>query len=168
MGSTISAIVFVILSLAATSVLAEDMCRRPREKEVFGFDTARGKTMSLFAGDAGKETEYLVYRYGKIRAVELEFPKDKRHSFSRFTYSYYLRGGGSANEGLDLNYLTFENDGMKYTIYSEYTASDDRTVAGIRIELPKGGEEIEIRADSKTVRGTLIDFRDRYPVSKEP
>jgi hypothetical protein len=40
-----------------------------------------------------------------------EFQKNK------FTYSYYLRGGAEDNEGLDLNYLDYENGGYQYEIY---------------------------------------------------
>ena len=71
------------------------------EKSVFEFETVKGKRL-VIALDTNEK--YLVYRYGTEKNIELEFPKKLSTSWNEFQFSWYLRGGGVQNEGLDLNY----------------------------------------------------------------
>ena len=68
----------------------------PNEKVVFSFITKNCKKMVL-AKD--KNNNYLIYRFGSTQKIELEYPKDKNMlSWSKFRFSFYLRGGGVQNE----------------------------------------------------------------------
>jgi hypothetical protein len=109
---------------------------------------------------------YIVYRFGTKDKIELEYPEQNEDSWKKFTYSYYLRGGGTANEGLDLNYLDFENDGYIYEIYEEYSSENDKTFIGIKVINQKTGEETDLPGDSKGLKGTLISLRDIEKIKK--
>lgn len=52
-----------------------------------------------------QEPTYIVYRYGTRDSIELEFPQDKKDSWNKFTYSYYLRGGDKQNLGYYFQFL---------------------------------------------------------------
>jgi hypothetical protein len=124
------------------------------ETLLYSFSTRSGKTMIL-AKD--KKDAYIVYRFGTKDKVELEvLDKTKK----QFKYSFYLRGGGKANEGMDLNYVYFINKGFKYVVYSTSTAIDGKYEVGLKVIDLKTEKAINIKGKVKTVKGTLTDFRD--------
>lgn len=114
-----------------------------------------------------EQPDYIVYRFGTKDKIELEYPKDKADSWNKFTYSYYLRGGGAENEGMDMNYLTFENGGYEYRIYQEYTAIDDTTQVGIKITDKATKKETDLKGLSNSTEGSLIDLRDNTKIKIE-
>jgi len=137
------------------------------EKIVFSFETNKGKTMSL-AMD--KNQKYIVYRFGQAGKVELQYPEEFSGTFEKFTYNYYMRGGGAANAGLDLNYVSFTGDTHKIIIYEEYSSGDpenpeESTSVGLRIIDLKTNKETKILGLEKTMQGSLIDFRDNGLIS---
>lgn len=135
------------------------------EKVLLSFQVSKSKKIMTLA--LSSNPEYIVYRFGSIDKIELEFPKDKNNSWSQFTYSYYFRGGGPGNAGLDLNYLIFCNGDYTYTVYQEYSAEDDEQKVGIRIKNKKG-EEFEIEGNSASIIGSLTDlrFNDRIRIKE--
>jgi hypothetical protein len=126
----------------------------PTETLLYSFSTKSGKTMTL-AKD--KKDAYIVYRFGTKDKVELEV-SDKTKK--QFKYSFYLRGGGKANEGVDLNYVYFINKGFKYVIFSSSYAVDDKYEIGLKVIDMKTEKATTIKGIVKTRQGTLIDFRD--------
>ncbi|WP_372999156.1 hypothetical protein [Lutispora sp.] len=143
----------------------ENLCT-DNEELLFSFMLANSpKTLSVCISKT--QPDYIVYRLGKKDKVELEFPENKANSWSEFSYSYYLRGGGAGNEGMDLNYLTFENGGYEYQIYQEYTAKDNMTNVGIRITEKATNEESEIKGLSNSIEGSLINLRDNKKIKTE-
>jgi hypothetical protein len=126
----------------------------PTETLLYSFSTKSGKTMVL-AKD--KKDAYIVYRFGTKDKVELEvLDKTKK----QFKYSFYLRGGGKANEGMDLNYVYFINKGFKYVIFSTSYAIDDKYEIGLKVIDMKTDKVTTIKGIVKTKKGTLTDFRD--------
>jgi hypothetical protein len=113
------------------------------------------------------QQEYIIYRFGTNEKIELEYPEDKANSWSKFIYSYYLRAGGSENEGLDLNYLTFESNGYSYKIYQEYSAESDETKVGIMVTNLSTSEEIQIEGSTDGLVGNLINLRDNDKITIE-
>lgn len=112
-----------------------------------------------------QESGYIIYRYGKPEDIELEYPDKTESSWDEFTYSYYLRGGGAANEGMDLNYLDFVNGDFNYEIYQEYDSVSDETTVGITVTNLKTGEETDIQGDGNSIKGSLIDLKDNDKVN---
>ncbi len=134
------------------------------ETEIFRFKTNGGKTAVICKGE---NESYLIYRFGTNSNVELQYPAElNESSWQLFTYSYYYRGGGKENAGLDLNYLTFTNNGYTYKLYQEYSAEDNSENAGI-IVTDKDMKETDIKAVKKSVKGSLIDLRYTEKVKRD-
>ncbi len=110
------------------------------------------------------QQDYIIYRYGTEDKIELEYPVKTDDSWSLFTYSYYLRGGGPDNIGLDLNYLSFKNDGYTYVLYEEYDSESDIPLIGIKVTNQETNEETDIPGDSNSMNGTLISLRDNAKI----
>jgi hypothetical protein len=128
----------------------------PNETIIFSFESIKGKKMVL-AKD--KSDAYIIYRFGSKEKVEMEFPKKTKDSWKRFKYSYFLRGGGPDNSGIDLNYVFFDNDNIRYIIYDTYFSESRKYSIGVRvISLDK--KITDIRGNYKTRKGSMVDFRD--------
>ena len=127
------------------------------ESVIFSFDTQNGKH-AVLAKDV--DNSYIVYRYGTTDSVEFEFPEKNKDSWKKFKYSYYLRGGGTQNEGMDLNYMYFNNNGYRYKIYDTYYAIQNKSEIGISVTNLKTNKIIDIKGAKKTRKGTLTDFRN--------
>ena len=130
---------------------------KSNEEAVYSFKTASGKKVML-ARD--KEGKYLVYRFGTKDSVEFEYPSSYTDSWSKFNYSFYLRGGGPSNSGMDLNYVYFVNGGYEYVIYDTYFAEEERSAIGIKVIDLKTKKTTDIKGVLKSKVGTLINFRD--------
>jgi hypothetical protein len=136
------------------------------ENVLFSFKIANSaKTLSVCQSKT--EPDLIVYRFGTKKKIELEFPGDKADSWSKFTYSYYLRGGGAGNEGMDLNYLSFENGGYEYKIYQEFTAEDNLTNVGIKIIDKATKKTTDIKGLSNSIEGSLINLRENENIKIE-
>ncbi|MGC4102767.1 hypothetical protein [Ferruginibacter sp.] len=144
-----------ILFFTATVYSQDNLLKN--EKLIFSFDTKSGKHVTI-ARDSNDQ--YIIYRFGSAGKTEMEFPGKTEKSWKDFTYAFYLRGGGIQNEGIDLNYVSFTNNGFKYVIYDEYYARGNQTGIGIRVTDLKTRKTIDIKGKYKTIKGTLVDLRD--------
>ncbi len=129
----------------------------PNEELIFSFTTQSGKEVIL---NKDKRNNYIIYRFGTKDKVEFEFPGKSKSSWTEFKYSFYLRGGGRKNEGMDLNYIYFTNKGFEYVIYDKYFAVGNKQDIGIKIINLKTKKTTNIKGNRKTRKGTLVDFRD--------
>jgi|694.fasta_scaffold79977_7 hypothetical protein len=124
------------------------------ETLLFTFMTKTGKIMLL---SMDKNDNSVNYRFGTAKRTELKFHSDSTH---KITYSFYLRGGGPSNEGMDLNYVYFINDGFQYVIFDNYYAAENKKTTGLKIINLKTKETTHIKANDKTIKGNLVQFRD--------
>ena len=125
MQKAFAIIIFILLTILVGA--QADPLRQQGETTIIAFQLAgSGKYISVCQSQT-EGSSYIIYRSGRPSHIELEYPKDKVTSWQSFEYSYYLRGGGTANEGLDLNYLSFSNGDWKYIIYQEYSAETNST-----------------------------------------
>lgn len=155
--------VVVLIAVGCASVrLSEQLCA-DNEEVLFSFkDESSARVVSLcVAGD-----QYIVCRIGTLAKLELEFPKNKANSWQQFTYSYYFRGGGPDNEGMDLNHILFEHGGKAYEIYQEYIALDDAIYVGVRITDKSTQIQEEIKGLTDSIIGSLIELRGNDKITK--
>ena len=131
------------------------------EESIISFKTLNEKMVVLAKDTSNK---YIVYRFGTIDTIEFKFPETSNDSWRKFTYSFYLRGGGVENEGLDLNYIYFINGKNKYVIYQNYSAVDNNTTCGVKIIDIKSNEIIELVGDPKSKVGNLTDLRNNESI----
>lgn len=148
-----------VFFLAGSITQAQEMYLQPNEESILSFETTGGKRVMV-----ARETKngYLVYRFGSKSSIELEFPEKNKSSWKKFSYSFVLRGGGLKNEGIDLNYLYFDNEGFRYVVYQNYYARGNERIAGVKIiNLEETDNTTEIKARYNTVDGSLgAFFRD--------
>ncbi len=152
----ISRLLFFILLGANNHSFAQSL-KLPNEEVLFSFNTKNGKKLTL---NKNKADDGIIYRFGTKDNVEFEFPGQSKSSRKDFKYSFYLRGGGVKNEGMDLNFVYFINDDFKYVIYDTYVAVDHKQEIGVKIINLKTQKTTNIYGDLKTRKGTLIYFRD--------
>lgn len=158
-------IVRLLVLFLCAALSGTDGMLKPNEEEIFAFDTEKGKHV-LLAKD--KQDMYIVYRFGKSTKIELEFPKATTDSWSKFTYSSYLRPAQEQAEGMDLNYVYFINGKFKYVLY-ETTVSGEETInnIGIRVmNIDTGKVLADIKGIKSTQRGSLLDLRDNELIAK--
>lgn len=151
-------ILFFVFVLTSSNVAFGQKYILPNEVIIFSFETNNGKKVSICKDKLDK---YIIYRFGNKQKIEFEFPngtKDKT-SFKNFKYSFWLRGGGVQNDGIDLNYLYFTNENYRYVIYQTYSARDNKSNVGIKITDLNTQKIIDIKGKIKSIKGTLIDFR---------
>lgn len=147
----------MLITSSVSLAQSNDMLLGKNEEVIFSFTTNKGKQVIL-ARD--KDNRYIVYRYGTPDNIELQYPeKPDWRSWESFTYSYYLRGGGKENSGLDLNYIQFSNNGYKYVIYDTYSAEDGSDIVGIKI-IDALGKTTDIKGITATISGTLTSLRE--------
>lgn len=146
----------LILLLICFSAPAFSQLTQNGEEIIFSFKLKSGKTAVLLKGE---NESYIVYRFGTNKNIELEYPIVlSAESWQKFTYSYYYRGGGKENAGLDLNYVTFENNGFTYKLYDEYSAEDDSRNTGVLVTDTEG-KELDITGTKGSAKGSLVQLR---------
>lgn len=154
----------VILILLTASVQTFSQLVHDGEEIIFSFKLKSGKTALLLKGE---NDSYIVYRFGTNRKIELEYPAElNTDSWQKFTYSYYFRGGGKENAGLDLNYVSFENNGYSYKLYDEYSAEDDSRHTGILVTDAEGKER-DITGAKGSAKGSLVSLRYNEKIKTE-
>lgn len=146
----------ILILLVSTNLTFAQKYLLPNEVLIYSFETQNGKKVVL-AKD--KNEKYIIYRFGTKSKIEFEYPEKTKESWDKFKYSFYLRGGGIQNEGMDLNYIKFTNNDYKYVIYDTYYAVENQTFIGIKIINLKNNKTIDIKGKKSTRKGSLINFR---------
>lgn len=114
-----------------------------------------------------KNERYIVYRYGSKNKIELEYPKEKDFSsFKKFEYSGWSRGGGIENSAMELKYLAFTNNGIKYVVYDTYFADINKSNAGIKV-MESENKVTDLKGLKKSAKGNLSDLKDKVKEGNE-
>ncbi len=151
-----SSLIFLVLLTSTFTAFGQSLTFS-NEEVIFSFQTQSGKKVTL---NKDKQNNYIVYRFGTKEKIKFEFPEKSKSSWTNFKYSFYLRGGGTQNEGMDLNYIYFVNKNFKYVIYNTYFAVGNKQTVGLKIINLKTNKTTDIKGDRKTQKGTLVNFRD--------
>lgn len=136
----------------------------PNEEVIYSFETKNGKKMSLVKD---KTNKYIQYRFGTKNKVEMEFPAERtKESWKKFHYNSYWRGGGIQNAGMEIDNLSFNNNGYDYLLFRTYHAEGEVYTAGIIIK-DKKGKETRIKGNYKTVEGCICNLQDTGMIERE-
>ena len=149
-------LMFFLLVMQITVVSGQNLTLK-NEEVIFSFSTQNGKMVTL---NKDKNDGYLIYRFGTRDKIEFEFPDKTKNSWTKFKYSFYMRGGGIQNEAMDLNYVYFTNQEFTYIIYDTYHAVGNKQQIGIKIINLNTNKETNIKGIKKTSKGTMVNFRD--------
>jgi hypothetical protein len=123
---------------AQAKVPNASLCHAP-EVTYFSCQTTAKKIISL----CGNGSNSLQYRFGKPRALELQFPKDSADGAKQFKYSHYFR------PQTDYWELRFANSDVNYTVFERW--ADGQKSAGVEVRLAnaKEGDEKQIACVGK-------------------
>ena len=100
----------------------------------------------------------VVYRFGTPDHVELAFPSDSGGPGERFSFSYYSRPGGAANEGMETGDLGFSSGGFEFHVYFDYSAVADHASYGVRVRNLRTRQETAVHGVAW--RGAIRRIRD--------
>jgi len=117
-----------ILLLLPSVTLSQTHCRKG-EIDYFSCKTSSEKIISVCGNITNGEisdSSWLQYRFGKVSAIELTFPKEKAGSVSKFEGNYFNKYGaidlrfinGNTLYGVDINGPYSGDDATKRTDYS--------------------------------------------------
>lgn len=141
----------------------------PEETVVFSCKTVgkKGKLLSLCSSKAlDEKTGYIQYRFGQPGKIELEFPRDKRHTQSAFRYSRYTRPLVTYLE------LRFFQGGYRYSIHEDYNAEETPHSKEVFIEVSRSADDGST-TESTTLRcgqpvtGSLMPLESVVPRSED-
>lgn len=153
MNKIVCLILFILISNFAFS----QNYLNKNETLVFSFTTKSGKKLVIAKR---LEDNSIIYRFGTTKKIEMEYVGNKIGNDHKMYYSYYLRGGGAGNEGMDLNYVHFTKAKITYVVYDTYYAMDNTSKIGIKVIDLSTNKTTDISGDNKTRKGSLTDFRD--------
>lgn len=160
---------FVLYSILFLSIFPFDksteICYKLKnENLVYQLKMKNGKQLSVCID---KDEKYIVYRYGSKNKIELEYPKEKDlSSFQKFEYSEYKRGGGIQNAAMELKYLAFTNNGIKYVVYDTYFAEINKSNAGIKV-IEFQNKITDLKGLKKSAKGNLSNLKDKAKEGEE-
>lgn len=155
---------YLLLLLSFIPTVLWSQYLRSNEEVIYSFDTKAGKKMVLVKD---KGNEYIQYRFGSKDRIEMEFPLNRnKDSWKQFKYNSYHRGGGKRNAGMDLEYLSFVNNGYTYSIFKSYYAEDGSLSTGITVTDSKG-KSTDINGIYKSIKGCLCNLEDIGLVEKD-
>ena len=142
----------IALSLGISPSFSQSLCVK-HEDVVFSFQENNSK--KLVSVCKGKESKYLVYRFGTAEKVELEFPTLKdENSWKKFEYSGQRRGGGRLNAGFGDYTLSFKNGPAEYYVFQEW--DDEQETYSIGINVQVSGKSKTLLGNRKTQVGSLV------------
>ena len=126
------------------------------ETNLFSFESDLNETISLSLDTI---SDILVFRNGDSKGKGIIIKDHLNDNDTIFVYSYYFRGGGVENAGLDLNYVTFNYENDRYEIYDEYSAEGQSYSVGLRIFEGDSEGGYSITGKYESIKGSIIDFR---------
>lgn len=132
-----------LLPLIPVLTIAAPTHCTPAEEVVFSCPLQRtAKVVSVCASPrllASPSKGHLVYRFGKLGAVELEFPKDKAASPAKFVHSHYFRAQ------TDRTQLRFTSGDFTYELFDEYEqGAKPPSAVGLRVIQERTGQVTQL------------------------
>ena len=122
------------------------LCDR-NERVIFSCPVKRpAKIVSVCASkDLTSDRGYLQYRFGLPGKVELEFPKERTGTQTKFQYTHYFRAQ------FDLTEISFNVNGYEYQVTDDYNGEEKpaQTTQGVSVTAPGKPKEVTFVCRSK-------------------
>lgn len=115
------------------------------------------RVVSLCATGEGAPAT-LVYRFGRLGRVELQYPDDRLDSLSRFRTQHYFRAG------VDRREVSFTLGATRYAVFDEYDAAEHPTrIRGVRVGTSDGSASETERPCAGQAISALPRLQDALP-----
>lgn len=129
---------------------------KTHEKLLFGFRMAKSQKVLSIVQNI--KTKKVYYRFGKPGKIEMQYPQND--SQKKLVYMSYHRGGGAVNAGLDLNYLSFQQNGFLYLVYDEYSAESKKRGVGIKVKNLKTQKSTNLLGVTESIQGNFSNIKN--------
>lgn len=143
-------VVFAFLQ-SAYAQGSEALCKKA-ERNIMSFTEISTKRIASIC--EGENSAYLVYRFGGVGSVEVEYPHEQNEeSWSKFNYSGYFRGGGIVNDARGEYTLSFVSSGVEYSVFQNWSLEGKEYNLGVFVDAP--GVSTVLKANKETQTGSL-------------
>ena len=123
-----------------TTVLQPNTLCDRNERVIFSCPLKRpAKIVSVCAAkDLTSDRGYLQYRFGLPGKIELEFPKERTGTQTKFQYTHYFRAQ------VDLTETNFNVNGYEYQVTDDYNGEEKpaQTIQGVSVTTPGKPKEV--------------------------
>ena len=117
------------------------------ERIIFSCPVKRpAKIISLCASkDLTNDHGYLQYRFGLPGKIELEYPKDRQGTQSKFQYTHYFRAQ------FDMTSINFTIDDYEYSVFDDYNGEEKPKIStqGVSVTAPGKPKEVSFVCRTK-------------------
>src|SRR5438874_9053185 len=130
-----------------TAALQSNTLCATNERVIFSCPVKKpAKTVSVCASkDLTSDRGYLQYRFGLPGKIELEFPKERTGTQSKFQYTHYFRAK------VDLTEISFTINGYQYQVIDDYNGEEKpaQTIQGVSVTAPGKPKEVNFVCRTK-------------------
>ena len=134
-----------LLFLLSANAFAGGTHCAPAETVVFSCVLAADKVVSMcLAKSLAAKPAALSYRFGRLGAPELVFPKSPSGSLERFRYAHYSRYQADRTE------LSFSNAGAEYSVF-DYDDGEEKRKYARGVHVSANGKHHELLCKSGVV-----------------
>lgn len=150
----------ILLSTAAQNLSAATHCNGS-ENVVFSCKIKGSKKVASLCATSRKVKNHvtpvaLIYRFGKIGNIELEFPSSPSGSLERFKFDHYFR------PDVDITSISFSNGSFDYDIHEtinteEGSPPDEQHTAGLSVYRKNKGVGLTCVVNSIEANWSIID-----------
>jgi hypothetical protein len=134
------------------------------ERVIFSCPVKRpAKIVSLCASkDLTNDHGYLQYRFGLPGKIELEYPKDRQGTQSKFQYTHYFRAQ------FDMTSIGFTIDGYEYSVFDDYNGEEKPKIIsqGVSVTAPGKPKEVSFVCRTKP-KADYNDLQAALPSGQE-
>jgi len=146
------------IAQSGPSYLKGSLCKK-EEDIIISFKTAQKKKLASIC--AGPGNSYLVYRYGNLDQVELNYPTLlNSKSWKNFFYSSYSRGLGESNDPRGNYEISFINSGTEYSVYQDWSTENSYEIGIIVINKGRNYKILGIPESQTGSLSRLEAFKD--------
>jgi len=150
-------------SQSTAALRPSTLCAR-NERIIFSCLVKRpAKIVSVCASkDLTSERGYLQYRFGLPGKIELEFPKDRIGTQTKFQYTHYFRAQ------FDLTEISFNVNGYEYQVTDDYNGEEKpaQTIQGVSVTAPGKPKEVSFVCRTKP-KADYTDLQAVLPGAQE-
>jgi len=126
-------------SKSTAALQPNTLCDR-NERVIFSCPIKRpAKIVSVCASkDLTSDRGYLQYRFGLPGKIELEYPKERIGTQTKFQYTHYFRAQ------VDLTEISFNVNGYEYQVTDDYNGEEKpaQTIQGVSVTTPGKPKEV--------------------------
>jgi len=130
------------------SISQRTLCRSEEQAFFSCTIAASNKIVSLCGAKIiDNRRGYIQYRFGRVGALELQYPRERANTQRVFRYAHYFRAQ------VDRTEITFDNQDFRYVVfdYDEGDVSPKIKEAGLRVTRHRSDQEVVLKCSGNPI-----------------